>query len=264
MRPMPRIAFALPVAAALAALPLLAGSPAMAQQSSLPSFSDLDPAQRAALHAEIRAYLLENPEIIVEAIEVLENRRAVQARSADGELIAANAEALYNDGFSHVMGNPDGDVTVVEFLDYRCGYCKRAHPEIKEMLSRDPNIRLIVKEFPILGPASVEAGKLALAALDIDPSLYAELSDRLMNYRGNLTGRVAYRIAGEVGYNIQKLKLRAAGEVIDDRLADNYRVAQALNLTGTPSFVVGTEIIRGYLPVDDMLAAVEAQRAAAN
>lgn len=244
----------------LAAAPV----PAPAQNQSNAPLTDMDPADRETLRAEIRAYLLDNPEVIFEAIEILEERRAVAARSADGDLVAANAEALFDDGFSYVAGNPDGDVTVVEFLDHRCGFCKRAHPIVKEMLEKDPNIRLVIKEFPILGPASVAAGKLALAALDIDPSKYGELGDRLMTYQGNLTERVAYRIAGEVGYSIPDLKARAADTDIDDRLARTYQVAQALGLQGTPSFVIGTEIVRGFLPLEDMLAAVANQRTAAN
>jgi protein-disulfide isomerase len=150
---------------------------------------------------------------------------------------------------------------VVEFLDYRCGFCKRAHPEIEEMLDRDPNVRLVVKDFPILGPDSVRAGKMALAALQLDRDKFKALNDGLMTYPGNLTEQVAYRIAGEVGYDIAALKEIAATTEIDDQLNQNYQLARTLGLEGTPAFIVGTEVIRGYLPVDEMLAAVEAARA---
>ena len=240
---------------------LLLSPPAMAGPLDLDNMSD---AERAQFGQEVRAYLLENPEVIFEAIQILEERRNLASQQADQVLIQENAEALFNDGFSYVGGNPDGDVTVVEFLDYRCGYCKRAHPEIEELLDRDPNVRLIVKEFPILGPDSVLAGKLALAALAIDPGKYKALNDEMMSYRGNLTEQVAYRIAGDLGYDIAELKERAASTEIDDKLNRNYQLARELRLEGTPAFVVGTEVIRGYLPVDDMLAAVQEARIAQN
>ena len=236
----------------------------MAASAGPLDLDNMSEADRDQFRAEVRAYLLENPEVIFEAIQILEERRNLAAQQADVQMIADNAEALFNDGYSYVGGNPDGDVTVVEFIDYRCGYCKKAHPEIQELLERDPNVRLIVKEFPILGPDSVRAGKMALAALAIDAGKYKALSDELMSYRGNLTEQVAYRIAGSVGYDIAELKERAGSNEIDDKLNRNYQVAQALRLEGTPAFVVGTEVIRGYLPVDDMLAAVQEARIAQN
>lgn len=240
----------------------LAVAPA-AMASSL-DLENMTPEEREAFRAEVRAYLLENPEVIMEAVQILEQRRQQAGQQQDRDLVLANADRLYNDGFSYVAGNPDGDVTVVEFLDYRCGFCKRAHPEVEEMLDRDSNIRLIVKEFPILGPDSVHAGKIALAALELDRAKYGELSDRFMTHTGNLTEQSAYRIAGDVGYDIAALKELANSGEIDDRLQQNYQLAQALGLQGTPAFVIGTEVIRGYLPVDEMLAAVEQARVQQN
>lgn len=230
---------------------------------------EFDPAamtdsEREAFRKEVRAYLLDNPEVIFEAIQILEQRRADETAEADRNIVAANADALFNDGYSYVGGNPDGDVTVVEFLDYRCGYCKRAHPEVEELLERDPNVRLVVKEFPILGPDSVVAGKMALAALEIDAENFAALHDALMTYDGQLTEAAAYQIAATHGYDVKALKELAGSQEIDDRLNKNYRVAQALGLQGTPAFIIGDQVVRGYLPIDEMLAAVERQRSASN
>lgn len=246
---------------AILTAPALALSLLLPTVAAAQSLGDLD---RQTLRDEIRAYLLENPEVIFEAIQVLEARRAEQARLADRDLVAQNSEALFNDGFSWVGGNPDGDVTIVEFLDHRCGYCKKAHPEIEELLKRDPGVRLVVKEFPILGPDSVKAGKMAMAALTIDRSKYGALNDAMMEYRGNLTEQVAYRIASDLGYDIAELKAKAESTEIDDRLNENYQLARTLGLEGTPAFVVGTEVIRGYLPVEEMLAAVNEARQASN
>ena len=244
--------------------PGMTSGQAIAQEQSRPGLMDMSAEEREAFRAEIRAYLLENPEVLMEAIQVLEARRDATTRAADAELIAANSEQLYNDTNSWVGGNPNGDVTLVEFSDYRCGYCKKAHPELKELLQRDPNIRLVIKEFPILGPESVAAGRIAMAALDLDGDKFESLNDALMNFGGQLTEAIAYQIAKGVGYDIAALETRAASAEIEARIADNYALARAMGLQGTPSFILGNQIIRGYLPVDQMMAAVAEARATTN
>ena len=237
------------------------GLPAAAEPLDLGAMSDAD---RAAFRDEVRSYLLENPEVIFEAIQILEQRRTAAAQESDSEMIESHADQLFADGFSYVAGNPDGDVTVVEFLDYRCGFCKKAHPAVVELLENDPNVRLIVKEFPILGPDSVTAGKLALAALEIDPAKFGQLHETLMAHRGDLTEQVSYQLAEDAGYDADALRELADSTEVDDRLQQNYQLARALGLQGTPAFVIGDEIIRGYLPVEDMLAAVRDARSAQN
>jgi protein-disulfide isomerase len=231
---------------------------AAAEPLDLGSMSQED---RAAFREEVRSYLIEHPEVVLEAIQALEQRRTAAAQESDREMIAANADRLFDDGFSWITGNPAGDVTVVEFLDYRCSFCKKAHPAVAELLERDAGVRLIVKEFPILGPESVTAGRLALAALELDRAKFAPLHDALMEYQGNLTEEAAYRLAEEAGYAVDALRELAESTEIDDRLQQNYQLARSLGLQGTPAFVVGDEIIRGYLPADEMLAAVQDARA---
>jgi protein-disulfide isomerase len=252
------------IATATLALALAISGPAPAQEQSRPALSDMTDAEREAFRAEVRAYLLEHPEVLMEAIQVLEARRAADTAKADSELIASHGEQLFHDPNSWVGGNPDGDVTLVEFSDYRCGYCKKAHPELQELLQRDPNIRLVVKEFPILGPESVTAARMATAALDLDPSKYGALNDALMSFGGQLTEAAAYQIAKHAGYDVDALKARAASAEIEARIGDTYALARAMGLQGTPSFVLGNQIIRGYLPVERMLAAVAEARAAMN
>jgi len=200
----------------------------------------------------------------MEAIQVLEARRDADARAADAEMIAANREQLLHDPNSWVGGNPDGDVTLVEFSDYRCGFCKKAHPELEELLLRDPNLRLVVKEFPILGPDSVAAARMATAALDLDPSKYAALNGSLMSFEGQLTEAAGYQIASAVGYDVAALKERAASAEVEARIADTYALARSLGLEGTPSFVLGNQIMRGYMPIERMLGVVAEARAATN
>ena len=254
------------IATATLALALALALPGLApaQQQSRPALSGMTEAEREAFRSEVRAYLLEHPEVLMEAIQVLEARRDADALNVDSEMIATHGEQLFHDANSWVGGNPDGDVTLVEFSDYRCGYCKQAHPELQELLRRDPNIRLVVKEFPILGPDSVVAARMATAALDLDRSKYGTLNDALMRFEGQLTEAAAYQIANHAGYDIAALKARAASAEIEARIGDTYALARALGLEGTPSFVLGNQIIRGYLPIDRMLAAVADARAAMN
>lgn len=240
---------------------MLAFGPALAQQSTAP---ELAPAAREALRGEIRAYLLEHPEVIYEAIQVLEKRRSEAAALSDIEKIKANADQLLNDGHSFVEGNPNGDVTVIEFSDYRCGYCRKAHPEIKALLAHDPNVRVIVKDFPILGPESVSIARMALAAQSIDLARFAGLRDKLMSHPSTMTETTAYRLAGEAGFDIAALKTAAAAPAVDAKLAANYKLADALGLQGTPNFIIGTEIVRGYLPAAELAAAVAQTRSKLN
>ncbi|MEM8698122.1 MAG: DsbA family protein [Pseudomonadota bacterium] len=240
--------------------------PATAQSESTHADADV-PAlaadQRDLLREEIRAYLLEHPEVILEAIELLEERRESAATNADRALVASHSEAIFNDGYSHVGGNPEGDVTLVEFIDYRCGFCRRAHPEINELVETDPNLRVVVKEFPILGPESVAVGRMALAALEIDSDRYGALSDALMEHQGDLTETAGYLIAKQAGFNVSELKEAAQSETVAERLSMNYQLAQALGLQGTPSFILGGEIIRGYIPLAEMRDRISEARAGA-
>ena len=250
----------------LAALALALALPgvASAQEQSRPAIEQMTDLERDAFRNEVRDYLLEHPEVIMEAIQILEARREAAAREADALAVASNYQQIFNNPNSWVGGNPDGDITLVEFSDYRCGYCKRAHPELKELFARDPNIRLVVKEFPILGPESTLAARVATAALEIDPAQYGALNDALMSFEGPLTEGTIFQIAGSVGYDIAALKNLATSAEIDARITDTYGLARRLGLEGTPSFVIGQRIIRGYLPVGEMQAAVAEAREATN
>jgi len=259
-----RLAIA-PLTLALAlALPWLTPAPAQSQEQSRPALTDMSETERERLRTEIRAYLLENPEVLFEAIQILEARRETEKRDADTALIAEHRDDIFNDGASWVGGNPDGDVTLVEFSDYRCGYCKRAHPEVQALLEGDPNIRLVIKEFPILGPDSTAAARMALAALQVDPGRYGALNDALMGFEGQLTEPVAYQIAAHMGYDIAALKEAAADPAVEAQIATNYGLARKLGLEGTPSFILGDRIIRGYLPLEGMRQAVAEAREATN
>ncbi len=217
----------------------------------------MSPAERDAFRAEIRDYLLENPEVIVEAIGVLEAREAERQEQSDADLIAENAEALFEDDHSWIGGNPDGDVTVVEFLDYRCGYCRQAHPVIGELLATDGNIRLIVKEFPILGEASTRASRFAIATKLVEGGeAYAALHDELMTMRGEMGTAPLTRLVEEMGFDAAAIAERAETEEVTRIIEENRALASRMRINGTPSFVVGERMLRGFLPLEGMEAVV--------
>jgi protein-disulfide isomerase len=248
--------------AAAAGLAISLSGPAHAQDQTPPV---LDQSARNALRAEIRAYLLENPEVIMEAIEELERRREMAAAEADLDLVRQYAEELRNDGYSYVTGNPDAAVTVVEFLDYRCPYCKRAHEAVKQVLEADDDVRFVIKEFPILGPGSVTASRAAMAALmQDDGDKYLAFNDAMMSFQGDLNEPAVLRIARSVGLDLRQLRQDMESEEITEKIARTHQLAQALSITGTPTFVVGGQMVRGFLPADQLAAVIEEERQALN
>lgn len=237
----------------LAALAGLALAAPAAAQADLP----LDPEDRAVLRAEVRDYLMENPEVIMEALQALEARQRDAQTASDQGLVREHAQAIFDDGHSHVAGNPEGDVTVVEFIDYNCGYCKRAHEDVRRLVETDPGLRYVIKEFPILGPSSVTAARAALAARQQqDGRRYMAFNDALMNHDGTLTDAKVWEIAGEVGLDVEKLRADAERPEIEDAIRANYELARTLKIEGTPTFVIGERLVRGYVPLDRLRGTV--------
>jgi protein-disulfide isomerase len=213
----------------------------------------MTPAERAALRAEIRAYLLENPEVMVEVFAALDARRAAAEAADDASRIAAEAGALYDDPASWVGGNPAGDVTIVEFIDYRCGYCRRAHPEMAALLAEDNNIRVIVKEFPILGPDSVASSRFAIAVLNTaGPEAYGRANAALIALAPPATPEVLAGLAVELGLDPGAILTAMEAPEVTAVIERNRALATRLGISGTPSFVIGDIVLRGFLPRDAM------------
>lgn len=245
------------IRAILTTLLLTTTAPAMAFE-----IEQMSPQERDIFRSEIRDYLLENPEVLMEAIAVLEERRANQAALAEIQMLEDNEQAIYEDGFSYVGGNPDGDVTVVEFLDYRCGFCKRAHPEVKELIESDGNIRYIVKEFPILGPESELASRYAIATKMIaGDEAYAVINDKLMTWSGPVNDGALGRIAGGTGIDHEAILAHMQSDEVTAVINANRELGQRLQIQGTPSFIMGDAFVRGYAELPQMRAMVEAVRA---
>jgi protein-disulfide isomerase len=247
--------------AAAMALCLTLAAPGGAQALDLAAMTE---EESAAFGAAVREYLLENPQVIVEAVQALEDRQAAVQAEADIALVEENREAIFNDGYSYVGGNPDGDITLVEFLDYRCGYCKRAHPEVARLLDFDGNIRLIVKEFPILGDQSMLASRYAIATRQLaGPEIYKALSDTLMEFSGDITLPALHRIGEGLEIDpetLDAIEVQMMSDEVTAEIQQTRELAQKLEINGTPTFVLEDQLLRGYLPFDQMLLHVEDQR----
>ncbi len=218
--------------------------------------------ERAAFREEVRSYLLENPEVLLEAFQILEQRQAEAEAVADQQLVAANADEIYDDGFSWVGGNPEGDVTVVEFMDYRCGYCRRAVPEVAQLLEMDGNIRFVIKEFPILGEASMLSSRFAIATKQVaGDEAYKQVHDALMEFGGDVTDVTLGRIAEGLGIDPEPILAAMDAPEVTEQIAQTHALAQRLQISGTPSFVMGDQLLRGYMTADQMLDIVEGLRA---
>lgn len=232
---------------------------------ALPAFaldlSKMTNEEREIFRGEVRSYLMENPEVIMEAVNRLEERQRQQQEQADLDLVANNADAIFDDGFSFVGGNPDGDIILVEFLDYRCSYCKRAHNEVAKLLETDGNIRLIVKEFPILGEQSVLASRFAIAAKQVAGSdSYKALNDALMTVNGDVNIVMLRRLGSTLGLDLDAVEERMNSDEVTQEIARTRALAQRLQITGTPTFVLQDELLRGYLPYDQMMAIIDEKR----
>jgi len=219
--------------------------------------------ERNVFRDEVRAYLLDNPEVIMDAIEVLERRRAAEQEAGDAALVATNEGAIFDDGVSFVGGNPEGDITFVEFVDYKCSYCKKAYPELQELIENDGNIRIIYKEFPILGEESLLASRYAVSALLTGgDDAYEPLHDALMTMRGNATPDSLVALADGLGLDGGAILEGMSDPKVDAIISDNHALAQRLQITGTPTFVMEDQLVRGYVPLGAMVEIVAELREA--
>ncbi len=223
--------------------------------------ANLSDDDRAAFRDEVRAYLLENPDVIMEAIQVLKDRDAATEVQADLSLVQDNDAALFNSSTDWVGGNKDGDITIIEFMDYRCSYCKKANAEIAELVKSDGNIRFILKEYPILGEESDLASRFAIAVRQIGgDDAYAAVHETLMVLRAEITAATLDRIATELGLDPAAINARMQTADVTDVIAANRALGTKMLINGTPTFVVQKTLLRGYVPLDGMREIVAEQR----
>ena len=229
--------------AGIAAMAVVFTSPVLAQGA----FSE---AQKKEMKALVREYILENPEIISEAVALLQDKEEKAKAAGVVAAITQNKAALFNPPEGTVLGNPKGDVTLVEFFDYNCGYCKQVFPTLMETVKEDGKVKLVVKEFPILGNPSVVASRAALASRK--QNKYTEFHTAMLSHRGSLTEETIMKIAADVKLDVKQLQADMKAPEINEVLSKNHQLAQALGIEGTPAIIVGETLVPGALQKDHL------------
>ena len=227
---------------AFAALPVL-GSPARAADP-------LTPAQKEAVERVIHDYLLAHPEVMVEALRSAEAKLKEKKEENAKQAIVERRSELLSDATAPIAGNPQGDVTIVEFFDYRCPYCKQVEPHLEALLKEDPKLRIVYKEFPVLGPQSLYASRMALAAHK--QGKYAAFHDAMMAAKGPITEETILMVAHSAGIDVARAKTDMAGADIQEIIKRNYALADALDIQGTPAFIVGDALVPGATDLDNL------------
>ncbi|MBI5319369.1 DsbA family protein [Bradyrhizobium sp.] len=235
------------LAPALLALALCAAPQAAPAQS----FSDV---QRKDIEKIVREYLIAHPEVLEEAMNELSKRQAAADAEKHQASIARNAELIFNSPRGVTVGNRDGDVTFVEFFDYNCGYCKRAMADMLELMKADPKLKVVLKEFPVLSQGSVEAAQVAVAVRMQDPTgkKYLDFHQKLLTGRGAADKARALAAAKEAGLDIAKLEKDLGSPEVKATLEENLKLAESLGMNGTPSYVIGKQVVIGAVGVESL------------
>jgi protein-disulfide isomerase len=222
------------------------------QASAETSFSD---AQKKEIGDIVRDYLLTNPEILMEVSRTLETKQKQAEAEQREKALAASADAIFRSPHDHVAGNPEGDVTMVEFFDYNCGWCKKGLPEVLNLIEQDKNLRVVMKEFPIFGGDSDYAAKAAIASRK--QGKYWELHTALLGHEGKVTREVVDETAKAQGLDLEKLKADMDSPEVAKVIAETQALAHSLAINGTPAFIIDTHLTPGYLPAGDLMAAIQ-------
>ncbi|MGH6770352.1 MAG: DsbA family protein [Xanthobacteraceae bacterium] len=208
---------------------------------------NFSPSQRAEIERIVREYLIKNPDVLKEVIAEAEKQQAAADAEKNRAAIKQHSAAIFRSPHQVTVGNLKGDVTLVEFFDYNCGFCKRALADKLELLKGDPKLRLVLKEFPVLGDGSVKAAQVAVAARMQDPSgkKYFEFHQKLLSSRGPVDQARALAVAKEVGFDIARIERDLGSAEVRSSLEEAFKLADAIGINGTPSYVVGTEVVVG-------------------
>lgn len=219
------------------------------------SAAEFSNAQKEEIGGIIQEYLMQNPEVLRDALIELQRREDGRAAAAQGEAMKESAAAIYRSEGDFVLGNPDAKVTIVEFFDYNCGYCKKSLPDVKQLAATDKDLRIVLKEFPILGPGSVVAAKAAIAARK--QGKYWELHQAYMNFKGQKDEKTALAIAEQVGLDMAQLETDMNEPQVIDILAKNQEIARALGIQGTPAFIADETIIPGAIGYEGLVGLIK-------
>lgn len=210
--------------------------------------ADFSPEQHKAIEAIIHDYLMQNPDVLIEALRAAEDKANRDAEAKGVLVLKDRRHEVFDDPASPVGGNPQGDVTIVEFFDYRCPYCKQVQPALQKLLDQDHNLRFVYKEMPVLGAPSVVAARAALAAQL--QGKYEHFHAAMMGTKGQITDDVVYQVAGSVGLDVERLKHDMKAPEIDRAVKANLALANDLEIHGTPGFIIGDHIVPGAIDLD--------------
>lgn len=222
------------------------------------SAAEFSAAQKTEIESIIRSYLVDHPEVLREAAIALEKKQQVEEAELHSRAIAKNKDALFNSSFDAVTGNPKGKITLVEFFDYNCGYCKKALGDLVTLMKSEPDLRVVLKDFPVLGADSVEAAQVASAVRkQSSPEKFFEYHQKLLGSRGHVGREQALGVAKDMGLDMDKIQKELKDPSIRAGIEETMKVADALNLTGTPSYVLGDEAVVGAVGVEQLKKRVD-------
>jgi protein-disulfide isomerase len=210
--------------------------------------------QRGEIETIVKNYLIAHPEVLEDAIAELNKRQAAAEAEKNAAGLAQNSEAIFNSPRGVVLGNKDGDVTFVEFFDYNCGYCKRAMADMLDLLKSDPKLKVVLKEFPVLSQGSVEAAQVAVAVRMQDPSgkKYLDFHQKLLGGRGQADKTRALAAAKEAGLDVGRIEKDLASPEVRATIDENFKLAEAMGMNGTPSYVIGKQVVIGAIGLEGL------------
>jgi protein-disulfide isomerase len=240
--------------AAVCAALLIAATPSSVRAA------EFSKAQRGDIEKIVHDYLVAHPEVLQEAMTELERRQTAAEAEKHKAAVKVHAQALFNSPDQVTLGNPNGNVTFVEFFDYNCGYCKRALSDMLTLIKSDPKLKVVLKEFPVLGPGSVEAAKVAVAVRMQAPQKYLEFHQKLLGGRGHADNARALAVAKEVGVDMARLEKDMKSPEVDKTLKLDFGLAEALGLNGTPSYVIGDNVIVGAIGLQGLREKINTAR----
>ncbi len=244
--------------ARLWALGLWLGAVAWLLPSGPAAAAGFTPEQRQEIEGIVKDYLTKNPEVMLDALQAAEDKIKSESRDKASAALATRRHEVFDDPETPVGGNPRGDVSLVEFFDYRCPYCKQVEPALEALLGADRQLRFVYKEFPVLGPDSVTAARAALASRQ--QGKYDALHRALMGMKGQIDEAAVFKVANSAGLDIERLKHDMEAPEIDRILKANLALAEALDIRGTPGFVIGSEIVPGAISLDALKGLIAAAR----
>ncbi len=216
---------------------------------------------QAAIERIIKDYLLKNPEVLEEALNALQEKRAAEQAEQQKVAFEANKDKLFKSGSGAVFGNPEGNVTLVEFFDYNCGYCKRGLADVLNLLDKDKNLRVIIRDFPVLGPGSLEAATVAVAVKQqLDNEKFLEFHKTLLSTRGPVGKDRALEVARQSGVDMAKLNADISGKTVRSIVTESLRLGDQLGISGTPSYVLGGELVVGAIGYDALKQKIDSVR----